>query len=135
MPKYSKTSAETWENRFSTASGAQTKMFKRFSNWYDSLYAVVGVTPSPWRSKMYVPVLARQTWALVSKFLAIKPGFQVRVNDSDFGEGDVDTQAEKAQRKLEYDYENPYMDETMREQLFATAPGEPGRGIASAQCH
>lgn len=94
-------------------------MFKRFSNWYDSLYAVVGTTASPWRSKMYIPVLARQTWALISKFLAVKPDFQVRVNDTDIGEDDVDDRAEKARRKLEYDYENPYMDETMRDKLFA----------------
>ncbi len=94
-------------------------MFKRFSNWYDSLYAVVDVAPSPWRSKMYVPVLARQTWALVSKFLAIKPTFQVKVAKPEYSEEDIDAKAEKARRKLEYDYENPYMDEPMRDKLFA----------------
>lgn len=117
--KYKATDAATWEERYTKAAGNQAKLFKRFGNWYDALYAIVGVTPSPWRSKVYIPVLARQTWALVSKFLAIKPGFQVRVNSSDVGEDDVDTQSEKAQRKLEYDYENPYLDESMRDKLFA----------------
>jgi hypothetical protein len=121
MAKTSKTTTtpEVWAQRYLTASSNQAKMFKRFSNWYDSLYAVVGVTPSPWRSKMYVPVLARQTWALVSKFLAIKPTFQVKLSKPEFSEEDIDDKAEKARRKLEYDYENPYMDESMRDKLFA----------------
>jgi len=119
MAKEKQTTPETWQDRYSSAVSNQSKMFKRFSNWYDSLYAVVGVTPSPWRSKMYVPVLARQTWALVSKFLAIKPGWQVKVNDPNIGQNNIEDKAEKAQRKLEYDYENPYMDETMRDKLFA----------------
>jgi len=113
------TSPEVWAKRYLTASSNQAKMFKRFSNWYDSLYAVVGVTPSPWRSKMYVPVLARQTWALVSKFLAIKPTFQVKLSKPDYSEEDISDKAEKARRKLEYDYENPYMDESMRDKLFS----------------
>lgn len=115
----SKTAPETWESRYTTASGNQAKMFKRFSNWYDSLYAIVGVTPSPWRSKMYVPVLARQTWALVAKFLAIKPNFEVRTTSDDDGEDDIDDKAEKAARKIEFDYENPYLSESMRDKLFA----------------
>ena len=96
-------------------------MFKRFSQWYDALYAVVGVTPSPWRSKAYAPVLASRTWALLSKFLALKPGFEVKISSPENGvASDVDEQAEKARRKLEFDYENPYMDETMRDKLFST---------------
>jgi hypothetical protein len=116
----SKTTPETWQKRYNTSSGNQAKLFKRISNWYDALYAIVGVTPSPWRSKMYAPVLARQTWALAAKFLALKPGFQVTVNDPQEGPtDDIDEAAEKARRKLEYDWENPYMDETMRDKLFA----------------
>lgn len=119
--KENKTTSTTWEERYSTASGAQSKMFKRFGNWYDSLYAIVGISPSPWRSKMYVPVLARQTWALVSKFLNLKPGFEVRVQEQNtFAEDeDLEEKAEKAQRKLEYDYNNPYLSESIRDKLFA----------------
>lgn len=113
------TTSEVWAERFKLASGQQTKLFKRFSNWYDSLYTVMGTVPAPWRSKVYVPLLARQTWALVSKFLAIKPGFQVRVSKPETGLDDVDDQAEKAQRKLEFDFENPYLDNSMRDKLFA----------------
>lgn len=117
MPKY--TTSEVWAERYKLASGQQTKLFKRFSNWYDSLYAVVGTQPAPWRSKVYVPMLARQTWALVAKFLTLKPGFNVRVASPDGETDDIDDKAEKARRKLEFDYENPYLDETMREKLFA----------------
>ncbi len=53
---------------------------------------------------MYVPVLARQTWALVSKFLAIKPTFQVKVAKAETVDEDIDAKAEKARRKLEYDH-------------------------------
>lgn len=132
MAEYTK--PEVWAERAKLAVGQQTKLFKRFSNWYDSLYTVMGTIPAPWRSKVYVPLLARQTWALVSKFLALKPGFQVRVAspekvdpkappDADDGElpglDDIDEKAMKAQRKLEYDFENPYLDNTMRDKLFA----------------
>lgn len=117
--KHKYTSPEVWAERYKLASGQQTKLFKRFSNWYDSLYTVMGTVPAPWRSKVYVPLLARQTWALVSKFLALKPGFQVRVASPEEGLDDVDDKAEKAQRKLEYDFENPYLDNTMRDKLFA----------------
>ena len=130
------TTPEVWAERAKLATGQQTKLFKRFANWYDSLYTVMGTVPAPWRSKVYVPIMARQTWALVSKFLALKPGFQVRVAtpeqkpetpgeapDPDDGElpglDDVDEKAEKAQRKLEFDFENPYLDNTMRDKLFA----------------
>jgi hypothetical protein len=129
------TKPEVWAERYKLASGQQNKLFKRFSNWYDSLYTVVGTQAAPWRSKVYVPMLARQTWALVSKFLALKPGFQVRVaspipadkddqhpdqdDNEQEGVNDVDEQAEKARRKLEFDYENPYLDNTMRDKLFA----------------
>lgn len=95
-------------------------MFKRFSNWYDSLYAVVGTTASPWRSKMYVPILARQTWALISKFLTLKPGFEVRVIDDAYEDDEIEMKAEKAQKKLEYDYNNPYLDESIRDKLFCS---------------
>jgi len=112
------TKPEVWQERYKLASGQQAKLFKRFSNWYDSLYTVVGTLPAPWRSKVYVPLLARQTWALVSKFLALKPGFQVRMaspgkNGEQGGLDDVDEQAMKAQRKLEYDFENPYLDNSL----------------------
>lgn len=140
-PKPTYTQPELWQERYKLAVGQQSKLFKRFANWYDSLYAVVGTVPAPWRSKVYVPILARQTWALVSKFLALKPGFQVRVvspepkeqnapqqatpNEQDIdqqppGMNDIDDKAEKARRKLEYDYENPYLDNTMRDKLFAS---------------
>lgn len=119
MAYKSNTTPETWEERYSNASSNQAKQFKRFSNWYDSLYAIVGVVPSPWRSKMFVPVLARQTWALVSKFLNLKPGFEIRVQGDDLDNEKLEEKIEKAQRKLEYDYENPYLDESMRDKLFA----------------
>jgi hypothetical protein len=115
-----KTTPETWEKRYNSASSSQAGMFKRFSNWYDSLYAVVGVTPTPWRSKMYVPILARQTWALISKFLTLKPGFEVRVVDDSYDDDEIEMKAEKAQKKLEYDYNNPYLDESIRDKLFCS---------------
>lgn len=118
--KYSKTTPEVWETRYSTAAGNQAKMFKRFGNWYDALYATVTTQASPWRSKIYVPILARQTWALVSKFLNLKPGFEVRVQEQNtFGDEDLEGKAQKAQSKLEYDYNNPYLDESIRDKLFA----------------
>lgn len=117
-----KKGAALWQERFDKAKSNQTKLFKRFADWYDSLYAVVGNSPAPWRSKVYLPVLARQAWALISKFLTLSPGFEVRDRGSETGLEQDDTavklKAEKAQRKLEYDYDNPDMDESVREKLY-----------------
>jgi len=115
---YKKTPVAQWKKRFSTASGNQEQMFRRYTHWYDALYSVVSVEAAPWRSQVYLPILARQTWSLVSKFLTLKPGFEVRVLDEE-AEEDAQLRAEKAQRKLEYDYNNPDFSESIRDKLFS----------------
>ena len=112
--------ATTWKERYSLASSNQTKMFKRFADYYDALYAQVDRTPAPWRSKVYIPKLAQQTWTLVSKFLSINPGFVAEVRDTDFEDEKIQEMAEKAQRKLEYDYDNHLFEESARDKLFAS---------------
>jgi len=110
--------AETWKERYSIAQTNQDRMFKRFSDWYDALYAQIGKVPSPWRSKIYVPKLSQQTWTLMAKFLVLKPGFQAEVRDPELGEEETQARAEKIEKKLEFDYDNPNFDESMRDKLF-----------------
>ena len=110
--------AETWKERYAIAQTNQDRMFKRFSDWYDALYAQIGRVPSPWRSKIYVPKLSQQTWTLMAKFLVLKPGFRVEVRDPDLGEEAVAEKAEKIQKKLEFDYDNHNFEESMRDKLF-----------------
>ena len=90
-----------WRERWALARSNQDRMFKRFSDWYDALYTQINRTPSPWRSKIYVPKLAQQTWALISKFLTLKPGFQVSVRDEELDDEQIEEKAEKAQDKEE----------------------------------
>ncbi len=110
--------AETWKERYAIAQTNQDRMFKRFSDWYDSLYAQIGRVPSPWRSKIYVPKLSQQTWTLMAKFLVLKPGFQVEVRDPDMDDLTIAEKAQKIQKKLEFDYDNHNFEESMRDKLF-----------------
>lgn len=109
-----------WQSRYSIAKNNQSKLFKRFASWYDLMYAAINTKDyAPWRSKVYIPILASKAWAILAKLQALSPGFEVGVyNDSENSE-EAQQQAKKAQWKLEYDWNNPDFDEPMTDKLFA----------------
>lgn len=120
------TSPSDWQSRYSLARSNQTTLFERFMQWYDLAYAEVDTKSfAPWRSKVFVPLLASKLWAIIAKFVTIKPGWEVVVHD-DYDQdeqGNPDDKAkrdrsEKAQKKLEYDFENPELDEPVRDKLI-----------------
>lgn len=110
--------AATWKKRFSVAESNQERLFKRFSQWYDAFNARVDFNTAPWRSKPYLPIIAQQVWALIAKFSSLRPGFEVRLRDNDAeNDAELEERANIAEKKLEYDYDCPYMSETMRDKI------------------
>ena len=110
-----------WKERYSIARDNQQSMFKKFSDWYDLFYATVTTKNiSPWRSKIFIPIISSKGWNLISKFVGLKPGFEVSVRDGDSDNAEeVQERADKMQQKLEYDYDNPHLDEPIRNKLIA----------------
>lgn len=110
--------AATWKKRFSVAEGNQESLFKKFAQWYDAFNARVSNVGSPWRSKPYLPIIAQQVWALVAKFASLRPGFEVKLRDDEANDdAELEERANSAQKKLEYDYDCPYMSEPMRDKI------------------
>lgn len=102
------------------ASSNQEPRFKKVSGWYDTYYASINTKNyAPWRSKVFIPVLATKVRNLIAKFVGLQPGFEVAVRNPDEGETNIEEVADKAQQKLAYDYDNPCFDEPMREKLFS----------------
>lgn len=113
--------ANKWKQRYDIARNNQETMFKKFSDWYDLFYATVTTKNiAPWRSKIFIPIISSKAWSLVSKFVGLKPGFEVTVRDEDSDEaGEAQEKADKMQQKLAYDYDNPKLDEPIRNKLLA----------------
>lgn len=119
--------AQMWQERYTKAQTNQEKLFKRFSEWYDMLYAVIDTaTFAPWRSKVYIPIMATKCWNMVSKFVQQKPGFEVDVKDDgpESEEPALDATereklSDKVAKKLESDWDNPRFEEPMRDKLFS----------------
>jgi hypothetical protein len=119
-PSYNPEARSTlWKQRFSVAESNQEQQNKRFAEWYDAFNARVDNKQAPWRSKPYLPLIAQQIWALVAKFSAMRPGFEAKVRNEDVDEADLNKKAEAISKKLEFDYDSPYMDEPMRDKLAA----------------
>ena len=131
-------SAQTWKERYTIAVNNQETMFKKFSDWYKLMYATVDDSNiALWRSKIFIPVLAGKAWNLISKFVNLKPGFQVALRNPDASDEAVKEMADKMQLKLEYDYDNPNMDESIRDKMLSCLIDAvvTGTGIAKVPWH
>ena len=115
----SSTSADTWKERYDIAVNNQETMFKKFSDWYKLMYATVDDSNvAIWRSKIFIPILAGKAWNLISKFVGLKPGFEVSLRNPDASSEVQKEMARKMQLKLEYDYDNPALDEPIRDKMI-----------------
>lgn len=111
--------SQVWKERYQIAVNNQESMFKKFSGWYKTMYATVDDTNTAvWRSKIFIPVIAGKAWNLISKFVGLKPGFEVGLRNPDASTEAVNQMARKMQLKLEYDYDNPTLDEPIRDKLL-----------------
>jgi hypothetical protein len=131
-------SAQTWKERYQIAVNNQETMFKKFSDWYKLMYATVDDSNiALWRSKIFIPVLAGKAWNLIAKFVNLKPGFQVALRNPDASDEAVKEMADKMQLKLEYDYDNPNMDESIRDKMLSCLIDAvvTGTGLAKVPWH
>ena len=114
-----KTSADTWKERYDIAVNNQETMFKKFSDWYKLMYATVDDSNiALWRSKVFIPMMAGKAWNLIAKFVGLKPGFEVALRNPDASDDVQKEMARIMQLKLEYDYDNPSLDEPIRDKMI-----------------
>lgn len=129
---------DMWQERYDIAVSNQETMFARFAKWYDLMYATVNdENIALWRSKVFIPILASKVWNLVAKFVNLKPGFEVTVRDPEQAPEDLKALADKISKKLEYDYDNPNLDEPIRDKLLQPLIDAivTGTGIAKVPWH
>jgi hypothetical protein len=121
MAKKTKTtSAETWKKRYQVGVRNQERQFRKFADWYDLMYAHVNTSQyALWRSKVFIPLIPAKAWAMIAKMQALKPGFEVGLYGEALLDPDAQMRAEKAQWKLEHDWDNPLFDEPMSDKLFS----------------
>lgn len=120
------TSASTWQERFENRKIRQRRLFEDAQKYYDIMYAVQRTDKiSPWKSKVYVPVLASKAWDLISRMSDVLPLFQVTIkneltldDDGNFSlEQGVEERQDRIEAKLQYDYENAH-EEPMKMKVF-----------------
>lgn len=118
-----------WQKRFDIAKTYQLPMFEKWAKWYNDMYAHVNSpTMAPWRSKVYMPIIASKVWDLISRFIQYKPGWDVTVRTLpvntldkagfDLYMEDMNKKAEKVKMKLNYDYDCPLMDDPIQAELL-----------------
>lgn len=106
--------ASIWQQRFDSRKQKLAQMFEDTQKYYDIMYAVQNTTKiSPWKSKVYVPVLASKGWDLISRMSDVVPLFNVtiknelEINDDtgnfELAQG-VEERARRIEAKLHYDY-------------------------------
>lgn len=121
---------QLWKRRYEIASGEQMPLFEKFKDWFDVMYAVKSTKGvAPWRSKIYIPILASKAWDFITKLSDLTPRFDVTLVDDwdiDPATGKVVFDDEALQRcikiakKLEKDYNDIRQDEAPSDSLYAT---------------
>lgn len=115
--------ATIWKDRFAAAESNQQQLFDKFTRFYDIMYAVhTTKNMAPWRSKVYLPILASKAWDLISKFVGVKPGFEVNIRDEtpedEAQYEDIKKRQERAEEKLKFDWNNPLLDQPVSTKVF-----------------
>lgn len=126
MAEKPKNKASIWKQRFENRQNKLNKMFDDTKKYYDIMYAVQNTSKiSPWKSKVYVPVLASKAWDLIARMSDVTPYFNVIVkNEMDMDDEtgqfyipeDVRLREKRIEAKLHYDYQCG--DEPMKLRVF-----------------
>lgn len=122
--------AVKWQTRFEIAKTYQLPLFQKWSKWYDDMYAhVTNQAMAPWRSKVYMPIIASKVWDLISRFVQYRPGWDVTIRTLpvntlsteafDLYMDAMNRNVEKVKMKLDYDYDNPLMEDPIQNELLA----------------
>lgn len=109
-----KNPAAVWQQRFENRRNKLRRMFEDARKYYDILYATQSNKGmSPWKSKVYVPVLASKAWDLIARMSDVVPLFNVELKNSlilndETGQFEKDPavlqQEQRIQAKLQQDY-------------------------------
>ena len=130
-----------WSQRHTTAVTEQAKLFEKFKDFFDVMYATRSYkNTAPWRSKIYIPILAGKAWDFIAKLADVEPRFVASIRDEwQVGEDgkpyfpeEVNARAEKISHKLAFDYKNPMQLQSPRDRVFSTLVDTvvTGTGIA-----
>lgn len=118
--------AAKWKRRFENRKNKLRPIFEDAQKYYDIMYAVQNNSKiSPWKSKVYVPVLASKAWDLIARMSDVVPWFNVEIRGEldidDYGNfaqpADVEQRKQRIEAKLHYDYENGH-EEPMKLKVF-----------------
>lgn len=118
-----------WASRFEIAKTYQLPLFQKWAKWYDDMYAhVTNQNMAPWRSKVYMPIISSKVWDLISRFIQYRPGWDVSIRTLpvatlskeafDLYMDDMNRKVEKVKMKLNYDYDNPLMEDPIQDELL-----------------
>lgn len=121
--------AKIWADRFEIAKTYQLPLFQKWSKWYDDMYAhITNPSMAPWRSKVYMPIIASKVWDLISRFIQYRPGWDVSVRTLpvntldktafDLYMDEMNKKVEKVKMKLNYDYDSPLMEDPIQDELL-----------------
>lgn len=122
----SKKEASKWQRRFENRKNKLRPIFEDAQKYYDIMYAVQNTSKiSPWKSKVYVPILASKAWDLIARMSDVVPWFNVEIKGEleidDFGNftqpPDVEERKKRIEAKLHYDYAHGN-DEPMKLKVF-----------------
>lgn len=96
--------ASTWKQRLEKCESDQLQLFTRVSKYYDIMYAIQNTTDvAPWRSKVYIPILASKAWDLISRLSNVVPLFRTKINEIILDENGYSVPEEIKQRQMRID--------------------------------
>lgn len=137
--------AVKWKQRFDIAKTYQLPLFQKWSKWYDDMYAhITDTTLAPWRSKVYMPIIASKVWDLISRFIQYRPGWDIAIRTLpvntlskeafDAYMADMNAKTERVKMKLNYDYDCPLMEDSIQDELLGVMLDAcvTGQGIGRA---
>lgn len=121
--------AAKWSQRFEVAKTYQLPLFQKWAKWYDDMYAhITNQQMAPWRSKVYMPIIASKVWDLISRFIQYRPGWEVSIRTLpvntlskeafDLYMDEMNQKVEKVKMKLNYDYDCPLMEDPIQDELL-----------------
>jgi len=120
------TTGTVWQERFENRKIKQRQMFEDAKKYYDIMYATQDTQKiSPWKSKVYVPILASKAWDLIARMSDVVPLFDVVIkNELELGEDGnfqksqgVEEREQRIEAKLQYDYQCGH-EEPMKLKVF-----------------
>lgn len=113
--------ADKWQRRFQSCEENQRTLFTTVSKYYDIMYAVQNTNNmAPWRSKVYVPILASKAWDLIARFSDIVPVYNVTIKN----ETEVDEQTGEITYTKDSNERVEKIEKLMQDQ-YMNAAGEP----------